>query len=147
MYQWRLQLTRKQKAFRASGPFQRRKYARERFVEDSRQSINFVFSRKRNLVRKGANSVLCYVEKDFIRPISLHGDISQKKGYWKPCHPGKEDRKGKDPIHQPVALPNLSEKMKSCRKSFSLAETIIEVQKKVSDILQIPLNGNGEKNS
>jgi hypothetical protein len=33
------------------------------------------------------------------------------------------------------------------QKKLKQAETIIEVQKKVSEILQVPLNGNGEKNS
>jgi len=32
-------------------------------------------------------------------------------------------------------------------KKLRQAETIIEVQKKVSEILQIPFNGNGEKSS
>ena len=43
-----------------------------------------------------------------------------------------------------IALKRENERLK---KKLRQAETIIEVQKKVSEILQIPLNGNGEKNS
>jgi len=40
-----------------------------------------------------------------------------EKGTLEACYPGREGQKLKDPIHQPVALPNLSERIKDCRKS------------------------------
>ena len=54
--------SKKQKPLRISELCQIPKYAREQFAEDSRQSINFVFSRKQNPVRKMDSSVPCCAE-------------------------------------------------------------------------------------
>ena len=108
-------ISKKQKTFRTSGPFQIPKYERRQFVANSRQSINFVFSRKLNLVRKRVRLAPYCAGKAFIHPTLLHGDVRWKKGRWKHCHPEGEAPKGKAPIHQPVVLPNLSERMKDWR--------------------------------
>jgi transposase-like protein len=70
-----------------------------------------------------------------------------KKGTLKALSPKKRGPKYKrlDPsAHRVIELERENERLK---KKLRQAETIIEVQKKVSEILQISLNGNGEKNS
>lgn len=70
-----------------------------------------------------------------------------KKGTLKALSPKKRGPKHKrlDPsVHRVIELERENERLK---KKLKQAETIIEVQKKVSEILQIPLNGNGEKSS
>ena len=49
--------------------------------------------------------------------------------------------------HDPSArrIAELERKNERLKKKLRQAETIIEVQKKVSEILQIPLTENGEK--
>jgi hypothetical protein len=74
MNQWQPRLAKKQKTFKVLELCRIPKCERRQFVENSQQSINFVSSRKRDLVRNMAKLAPCYVEKDFIHPISMHGD-------------------------------------------------------------------------
>ena len=70
-----------------------------------------------------------------------------EKGTLEALSPRKSGPKGKRPdpsARRIIALKRENERLK---KKLRQAEIIIEVQKKVSEILQIPLNGNGEKNS
>jgi hypothetical protein len=70
-----------------------------------------------------------------------------EKGTLEVLSPRKSGPKGKRPdpsARRIIALKRENERLK---KKLRQAEIIIEVQKKVSEILQIPLNGNGEKNS
>jgi len=70
-----------------------------------------------------------------------------KKGTLKALSPKKRGPKYKrlDPsVHRVIELERENEGLK---KKLKQTETIIEVQKKVSEILQIPFNGNGEKSS
>ena len=61
--------------------------------------------------------------------------------------PRKRGPKGKRPNPSAHRIAELERENERLNKKLRQAETIIEVQKKVSEILQIPLNGNGEKNS
>jgi len=61
--------------------------------------------------------------------------------------PKKRGAKGKRPDPSARRIAELERKNERLEKKLRQAETIIEVQKKVSEILQIPLNRNGEKNS
>jgi len=70
-----------------------------------------------------------------------------KKGTLKALSPKKRGPKHKrlDPsARRVIELERENERLK---KKLKQTETIIEVQKKVSEILQIPLNGNEEKSS
>jgi len=69
-----------------------------------------------------------------------------EKGTLEALSPRKSGPKGKRPdpsARRIIALKRENERLK---KKLRQAETIIEVQKKVSEILQIPLNENGEEN-
>ncbi len=69
-----------------------------------------------------------------------------KKGTLKALSPKKRGPKYKrhDPsAHRVIELERENERLK---KKLKQTETIIEVQKKISEILQIPLTENGEKN-
>jgi len=94
-------------------PEVREKAVRRRFTAEYKLGI----LKEAGSCKEQGSSAPCCAEKGFIRPISLHGDVRWKKGRWKPCHPRREGRKPKDPIHRSVALPNLSERIKSCRKN------------------------------
>jgi len=61
--------------------------------------------------------------------------------------PRKRGPKGKRPDPSARRIAELERENQRLEKKLRQAETIIEVQKKVSEILQIPLNGNREKNS
>ena len=70
-----------------------------------------------------------------------------EKGTLEALSPGKRGPKGKRPDPSARRIAELERDNERLQKKLRQAETIIEVQKKVSEILQIPLNGNGEKNS
>ena len=70
-----------------------------------------------------------------------------EKGTLEALSPRKRGPKGKRPDPSARRIAELERKNQRLEKKLRQAETIIEVQKKVSEILQIPLNGNGEKNS
>jgi len=70
-----------------------------------------------------------------------------EKGTLDALSPRKRGPKAKRP--DPLARRNaeLERENQKLKKKLRQAETIIDVQKKISEILQIPLNGNGEMNS
>jgi len=70
-----------------------------------------------------------------------------EKGTLKALSPKKRGPKGKRPDPSARRIAELERENKRLEKKLRQAETIIEVQKKVSEILQIPVNGNGENNS
>ena len=70
-----------------------------------------------------------------------------EKGTLAALSPRKRGPKGKRPDPSARRVAELERENQKLQKKLRQAETIIEVQKKVSEILQIPLNGNGEKNS
>ena len=70
-----------------------------------------------------------------------------EKGKLEALSPRKRGPKGKRPDPSARRIAELERENQKLQKKLRQAETIIEVQKKVSEILQIPLNGNGEKNS
>lgn len=70
-----------------------------------------------------------------------------EKGTLAALSPRKRGPKGKMPDPSARRIAELERENQKLQKKLRQAETIIEVQKKVSEILQIPLNGNGEKNS
>ena len=70
-----------------------------------------------------------------------------EKGTLEALSPRKRGPKGKRPDPSARRIAELERENQRLEKKLRQAETIIEVQKKVSEILQIPLNGNGEKNS
>ncbi|MBT8490015.1 MAG: transposase [Deltaproteobacteria bacterium] len=61
--------------------------------------------------------------------------------------PKKRGPKAKRPDPSARRIAELERENARLQKKLRQAETIIDVQKKVSEILQIPLTGNGEKNS
>ena len=70
-----------------------------------------------------------------------------EKGTLEALSPRKRGPKGKRPDPSARRTAEIERENQRLKKKLRQAETIIEVQKKVSEILQIPLNGNGEKNS
>jgi transposase len=70
-----------------------------------------------------------------------------EKGTLKALSPKKRGPKGKRPDPSARRIAELERENKRLEKKLRQAETIIEVQKKVSEILQIPVNGNAENNS
>ena len=70
-----------------------------------------------------------------------------EKGTLEALSPRKRGPKGKKPDPSARRTAQLERENQRLKKKLRQAETIIEVQKKVSEILQIPLNGNGEKSS
>ena len=70
-----------------------------------------------------------------------------EKGTLEALSPRKRGPKRKRPDPSARRIAELERENQRLEKKLKQAETIIEFQKKVSEILQIPLNGNGEKNS
>ena len=70
-----------------------------------------------------------------------------EKGTLEALTPRKRGPKRKRPDPSAHRIAELERENQKLQKKLRQAETIIEVQKKVSEILQIPLNENGEKNS
>ena len=70
-----------------------------------------------------------------------------EQGTLKALSPRKRGPKGKRPDPSARRIAELERENKRLEKKLRQAETIIEVQKKVSEILQIPVNGNAENNS
>ena len=70
-----------------------------------------------------------------------------EKGTLEALSPRKSGPKGKRPDPSARRIIELERENERLKKKLRQAETIIEVQKKVSEILQIPPNGNGEQNS
>ena len=70
-----------------------------------------------------------------------------EKGTLEALSPRKRGPKGKRPDPSARRTAEIERENQRLKKKLRQAETIIDVQKKVSEILQIPLNGNGEKNS
>ena len=70
-----------------------------------------------------------------------------EKGTLEALSPRKRGPKGKRPDPSARRTAEIERENQRLKKKLRQAETIIEVQKKISEILQIPLNENGEKNS
>jgi transposase len=70
-----------------------------------------------------------------------------EQGTLEALSPKKRGPKGKRPDPSARRIAELERENARLQKKLRQAETIIDVQKKVSEILQIPLTGNGEKNS
>ena len=70
-----------------------------------------------------------------------------EKGTLDALSPRKRGPKGKRPDPSARRIAELERENQKLEKKLKTAEIIIDVQKKVSEILQIPLNENGEKNS
>ena len=69
------------------------------------------------------------------------------KGTLAALSPRKRGPKAKRPDPSAHRIAELERENERLNKKLRQAETIIDVQKKISEILQIPLTGNGEKNS
>jgi len=71
-----------------------------------------------------------------------------EKGTLEALSPRKRGPKGKGKGPNPSAhrIAELEQENEKLKKKLKMAETIIEVQKKVSEILQVSPNTNGEKN-
>ena len=70
-----------------------------------------------------------------------------EKGTLDALSPRKRGPKAKRPDPLVSRNAELERENERLNKKLRQAETIIDVQKKISEILQIPLNENGEKNS
>ena len=70
-----------------------------------------------------------------------------EKGTLEALSPRKRGPKAKRPDPLARRIAELERENQKLQKKLRQAETIIDVQKKISEILQIPLNENGEKNS
>ena len=70
-----------------------------------------------------------------------------EKGTLEALSPRKRGPKAKRPDPSARRIAELDRENKKLKKKLRQAETIIDVQKKISEILQIPLSENGEKNS
>ena len=70
-----------------------------------------------------------------------------EKGTLEALLPRKRGPKAKRPDPSARRIAELERENQRLQKKLRQAETIIDVQKKVSEILQIPLTENGEKNS
>lgn len=70
-----------------------------------------------------------------------------EKGTLKALSPKKRGPKGKKSDLSARRITELERENERLKKKLKQAATIIEVQKKVSEILQMPLNENGEKSS
>ena len=69
-----------------------------------------------------------------------------EKGTLQALSPRKRGPKVKSPDPLARRIVELERENKKLKKKLKTAETIIDVQKKISEILQIPLTENGEKN-
>jgi len=70
-----------------------------------------------------------------------------EKGTLEALLPRKRGPKAKRPDPSARRIAELERENQKLEKKLKTAETIIDVQKKISEILQIPLTENGEKNS
>lgn len=70
-----------------------------------------------------------------------------EQGTLEALSPKKRGPKGKRPDPSARRIAKLEQENQRLQRKLKQAETIIAVQKKVSEILQIPLTENGEKNS
>jgi len=70
-----------------------------------------------------------------------------EKGTLEALSPKKRGPKAKRPDPSALRIAKLERENERLNKKLRQAETIIDVQKKISEILQIPLTENGEKNS
>jgi len=70
-----------------------------------------------------------------------------EKGTLEALSPRKRGPKAKRPDPSASRNAELERENQKLKKKLRQAETIIDVQKKISEILQIPLTENGEKNS
>ena len=70
-----------------------------------------------------------------------------EKGTLEALSPRKRGPKAKRPDPSARRNAELERENQKLKKKLRQAETIIDVQKKISEILQIPLTENGEKNS
>jgi len=70
-----------------------------------------------------------------------------EKGTLEALSPRKRGPKAKRPDPSARRIAELERENEKLNKKLRQAETIIDVQKKISEILQIPLTENGEKNS
>ena len=70
-----------------------------------------------------------------------------EKGTLEALSPRKRGPKAKRPDPSARRIAELERENERLNKKLRQAETIIDVQKKISEILQIPLTENGEKNS
>ena len=70
-----------------------------------------------------------------------------EQGTLEALSPKKRGRKAKEPDPSARRIAELERENARLQKKLRQAETIIEVQKKISEILHVPLNENGENNS
>ena len=70
-----------------------------------------------------------------------------EKGTLEALSPRKRGPKAKRPDPSARRIAELERENQRLQKKLRQAETIIDVQKKISEILQIPLTENGEKHS
>jgi len=70
-----------------------------------------------------------------------------EKGTLEALSPKKRGRKAKAPDPSARRIAELERENQRLQKKLRQAQTIIDVQKKISEILQIPLTENGEKHS
>ncbi|MEA2013836.1 MAG: transposase [Thermodesulfobacteriota bacterium] len=70
-----------------------------------------------------------------------------EKGTLEALSPRKRGPKAKRPDPSARRIAELERENQKLKKKLRQAETIIDVQKKISEILQIPLTKNGEMNS
>jgi len=70
-----------------------------------------------------------------------------EKGTLEALSPKKRGPKAKRPDPSALRIAELERENERLNKKLRQAETIIDVQKKISEILQIPFTENGEKNS
>ena len=70
-----------------------------------------------------------------------------EKGTLEALSPRKRGPKAKKPDPSARRIAELERENQKLKKKLRQAETIIDVQKKISEILQIPLTENGEMNS
>jgi len=70
-----------------------------------------------------------------------------EKGTLEALSPRKRGPKAKRPDPSARRIAELERENQKLEKKLKTAETIIDVQKKISEILQIPLTENGGKNS
>jgi len=70
-----------------------------------------------------------------------------EKGTLEAQSPKKRGPKAKRPDPSARRIAELERENQKLQKKLRQAETVIDVQKKISEILQIPLTENGEKNS
>ena len=86
-----------------------------------------------------------YAVKDSTRPISPHGCRQREQGTLEALSPKHRGPKAKNIHPSGCRIAELVKENHQLKEKLKQAETIIDVQKKLSEILQIPLDPTGEK--